>query len=491
MPTLNPHNRELSFKLVFYGPGLGGKTTTLKTLFASTKPENRGKMVSVATQQDRTLHFDFLPLRVPRVRGMTVRLQLYTVPGQLYYGATRRLLLSGVDGVVFVADSQEGRLEPNQEALDDLRQNLAELNRPLEELPHTFHWNKRDLSDLVPIEELERRFNAHGAPSLGTVATTGEGVFEGLERITRLVLRAHEGEELDTRPLLGIMEDPGGIAQVLKSMVEATPQDDAVKTKDAPAHSVSFSEATTEGAPVEHGGGLGARLVEAHRTRDPMEGAVPSDDFVPIESLGIRLPEEQPLADDPLEDGDEMEPSVPTSDPSRTSGSGAVPKVRFGTAEVSTALSVQRPEGIPPLGERIPRIETVSELPPVPSPPVLPSDSPVFSFRHHFAQAERRAVELAESHLARKDAKAAVLACDVAMSRLLAGVGASLGSQSAPKDPATVAYLLGLEGPRYLVFRSLVRAARHDEPVSLSAAFEAFVFLLDANRRREALRTPR
>lgn len=484
MPTLNPHNRELSFKLVFYGPGLGGKTTTLKTLFASTRPEHRGKMVSVATQQDRTLHFDFLPLRVPRVRGMTVRLQLYTVPGQLYYGATRRLLLSGVDGVVFVADSQEGRLEPNQEALDDLRQNLAELKRPLEELPHTFHWNKRDLSDLVPIDELERRFNAHGAPSLGTVATTGEGVFEGLERITRLVLRAHEGEELDTRPLLGIMEDPGGIAHVLKSMVEATPQDDAVKTRNVTEPSSPEASAGAFAAAPD-----GMDRAGAERSRDPMEGAVPSDDFVPIESLGIRLPEERPLPEG--EHDDLEEPSVPTSDPSRRSGSGAVPKFRFGTAEVSTALSVQRPEGLPPLGERAPHIETVSELPPVPSPPAFPSDAPSFSFRLHFAQAERRAVELAEGHLARKDAKAAVLACDVAMSRLLAGVGASLGSQSAPKDPATVAYLLGLEGPRYLVFRSLVRAARHDEDMPLSAAFEAFVFLLDANRRREALRAPR
>lgn len=483
MPTLNPHNRELSFKLVFYGPGLGGKTTTLKTLFASTKPENRGKMVSVATQQDRTLHFDFLPLRVPRVRGMTVRLQLYTVPGQLYYGATRRLLLSGVDGVVFVADSQEGRLEPNQEALEDLRQNLAELKRPLEELPHTFHWNKRDLSDLVPIEELERRFNAHGAPSLGTVATTGEGVFEGLERITRLVLRAHEGEELDTRPLLGIMEDPGGIAHVLKSMVEASPQDDAVKTRNVPEP--SSPDATAASGPSAYVE-AGSKSVAA---RDPMEGAVPSDDFVPIESLGIRLPEEQPLVQG--EPNGAKKPSVPTSDPSRRSGSGAVPKFRFGTAEVSTALSVQRPEGLPPLGERAPHVETVSELPPVPSPPAFSADAPAFTFRLHFAQAERRAVELAEGHLARQDARAAVLSCDVAMSRLLAGVGASLGTQSAPKDPATVAYLLGLEGPRYLVFRSLVRAARNDEEVPLAAAFEAFVFLLEANRRREALRSPR
>src|ERR1044072_5525430 len=125
---------------------------------------------------------------------MAVRRQLFTVPGQVYYAATRKLVLSGADAVVFVADSQSGRMETNQESLDDLHQNLSEHNRRLEEVPHTFHWNKRDLSELVPIEDLDRRFNAYGAPSLGTVATRGEGVFEGLERITRLVLQAYEND---------------------------------------------------------------------------------------------------------------------------------------------------------------------------------------------------------------------------------------------------------------------------------------------------------
>ncbi len=451
MPTLNPHNRELSFKLVFYGPGLGGKTTTLKTLFASTKAENRGKMVSVATQQDRTLHFDFLPLRVPRVRGMTVRLQLYTVPGQLYYGATRKLLLSGVDGVVFVADSQEGRLEPNQESLDDLRENLAELKRPLEQLPHTFHWNKRDLSELVPIEELERRFNPHGAPSLGTIATTGEGVFEGLERITRLVLRAHEGEELDTRPLLGIMEDPGGIAQVLQSMVEAAP----VATKGSAV--AEGTAATSEAA------------VELRVSPSDIPDSPPEDLRAELDLLGSPVP-----------------PSVkPVLAP---------PKQLFATTEGGTALSVQAPEGLLKGLAGARREAVVSDLPPVPSPPVAFSDdAPVLTFRHLFngAIAERRAVELAEGHLARGESRAAILSCDVALSRLLATVGATMGSQSAPKEPALMAYLLGLSGPRYLAFRALVRAARRNEPVTVAAAFEGFLLLLEANRLRETGRTVR
>src|SRR6266851_5328476 len=126
MPSLNRLKRELVFKIVFYGPGLGGKTTTLQFIHATTKPEHRGKMVSLATPTDRTLYFDFLPLRVPRVRGMSVRLQLFTVPGQVYYAATRKLVLSGADGIVFVADSQNGRLDMNKESLEDLHANLAE-----------------------------------------------------------------------------------------------------------------------------------------------------------------------------------------------------------------------------------------------------------------------------------------------------------------------------------------------------------------------------
>src|SRR4029078_13225604 len=216
MSSLNPLTRELVFKIVFYGPGLGGKTTTLQYIHSATKPEHRGKMVSLATPTAPPLLFAFLPIRVPRVRGMAVRLQLFTVPGQVYYAATRKLVLSGADGVVFVADSQNGRTDTNQEAIDDLHANLAEHNRTLEEVPHTFHWNKRDLSELVPVEELERRFNKLGAPSLGTVATKGEGVFEGLERITRLVLKKYESDPNVRLESSGFSEH--GIVQALRDI---------------------------------------------------------------------------------------------------------------------------------------------------------------------------------------------------------------------------------------------------------------------------------
>src|SRR3954465_4784053 len=188
MPVVNPLARELVFKVVYYGPGLGGKTTSLQYIHATAKPEHRGKMVSLATPVDRTLYFDFLPIRVPNVRGMNVKLQLFTVPGQVHYNATRKLVLTGADGVVLVYDSQSARSDANLETLDNLRDNLAAHGRQGSEMPHVVQYNKRDLFDVLPIDELERQLNRAGAPSFATTATTGEGVYESLEAITRAVL---------------------------------------------------------------------------------------------------------------------------------------------------------------------------------------------------------------------------------------------------------------------------------------------------------------
>jgi signal recognition particle receptor subunit beta len=221
MASVNQLTRELVFKVVFYGPGLGGKTTTLQYIHAATKPEHRGKMVSLATPTDRTLYFDFLPVRVPRVRGLSVRLQLFTVPGQVYYEATRKLVLTGVDGVVFVADSQAGRDRENRESLEDLVANLKSHDRLLSEVPHTFHWNKRDLDEVVATDELDRRYNVHGVPSIGTVATRGEGVFEGLERIVRLVMRAHEHDAPRESAEQSVNE--AGITDAMRELQAAPP----------------------------------------------------------------------------------------------------------------------------------------------------------------------------------------------------------------------------------------------------------------------------
>ena len=207
MASLNPLTRELVFKIVFYGPGLGGKTTTLQFIHATTKPEHRGKMVSLATPTDCTLYFDFLPLRVPRVRGMSVRLQLFTVPGQVYYGATRKLVLSGADGVVFVADSQSGRMDANQESLEDLVANLAEHNRDLAKMPHTFHWNKRDCptscrsTSSIAVSTCSARRRSGRAGRAGTACSRGSSASRGSS--SRVRVGAAEERDADDRAHAG------------------------------------------------------------------------------------------------------------------------------------------------------------------------------------------------------------------------------------------------------------------------------------------------
>jgi signal recognition particle receptor subunit beta len=187
---INPLSQEISAKVVYYGPGLSGKTTSLKYIYTAVRPERRGELVSLATEGDRTIFFDFLPLHVERVRGMSVRLQLYTVPGQIFYAGTRKLVLNGADGVVFVADSSPGARRANKESLDSLRNNLAEMGLDLELFPLVMQLNKRDLPDAMPVREMSSELNYLGCPEFETSATTGEGVVDALKEIVKLVVRA-------------------------------------------------------------------------------------------------------------------------------------------------------------------------------------------------------------------------------------------------------------------------------------------------------------
>ena len=446
MASVNPHTRELVFKLVFYGPGLGGKTTTLQYIHAATKAEHRGKMVSLATPTDRTLYFDFLPIRVPRVRGMAVRLQLFTVPGQVYYAATRKLVLSGADGVVFVADSQNGRTDTNQEALDDLHANLLEHNRSLGDIPHTFHWNKRDLQDLVSIEDLEKRFNKLKAPSLGTVATKGEGVFEGLERITRLVLRSYEndpkvsisasadpfgdgeGSSESTRAVRSLPEE--GIAQALRDMEEQAGIEAPTKIS---GHAFVPESGSASSSAASGSSGESPRAARADLKGS---GAWGKFTFPDPSGPGASAP---PVASAPS----------PSPSPSPSAAPGAEKKVESTRGAAGTAG---------------------------------------FSMSEMWPENDRESVRQAEAMMAAKDAVNAILACDVLVTRVLASAAGLVGTLDAPRDPAVVALLLGLDGARYLHFRTAVRAARHREPVTMKDAFEGFTFALEARRARELLR---
>jgi signal recognition particle receptor subunit beta len=190
MVFLNYTAMQMTAKIVYYGPGLCGKTTNLTWIHAKTAPRSRGEMVSLETDSDRTLFFDLLPLDVGVIGGLKVRLQLYTVPGQVFYNATRRLVLKGVDGVVFVADSQAPAAEPNEESLANLRQNLEELGLDPRSVPVVFQYNKRDLRNILPVPELQKSLNTASAPFFEAAAIHGVGVFETLKEISRLSLDA-------------------------------------------------------------------------------------------------------------------------------------------------------------------------------------------------------------------------------------------------------------------------------------------------------------
>jgi signal recognition particle receptor subunit beta len=223
MSMINYASREINCKIVYYGPGLGGKTSNLEHVYGKVKPDTRGKLISLATETERTLFFDFLPVDLGTVRGFKTRFHLYTVPGQVYYNASRKLILKGVDGIVFVADSQLERMEANQEAMQNLYDNMAEYGYDLTKMPFVIQYNKRDLPNASPITELQAALNpgwevtesskqretpdpnnaGHSlvsqlptgewierAPFFEAVAVTGDGVFETLKAVSKLVLKS-------------------------------------------------------------------------------------------------------------------------------------------------------------------------------------------------------------------------------------------------------------------------------------------------------------
>ena len=207
---------QMTAKIVYYGPGLCGKTTNLQAIHHRTAPQSRGEMVSLETETDRTLFFDLLPLEVGVIGGMKVRLQLYTVPGQVFYNATRKLVLKGVDGVVFVADSQKVALDANVESLSNLRANFAELGLTTEQVPVVFQYNKRDIRNILPVETLERELNPEGARHFEAAALHGVGVFETLKAISKVsitTIRKKLGEEKGSSVAV-----PGSVLPTLESL---------------------------------------------------------------------------------------------------------------------------------------------------------------------------------------------------------------------------------------------------------------------------------
>jgi mutual gliding-motility protein MglA len=189
MSFINYSSREINCKIVYYGPGLCGKTTNLQFIYTKTNPDAKGKMISLATETERTLFFDFLPLSLGEIRGFKTRFHLYTVPGQVFYDASRKLILKGVDGVVFVADSQVERMEANLESLENLKINLADQGYDLAKVPYVLQYNKRDLPNAASMAELNKLLNPGNVPEYEACAVSGTGVFETLKAISKLVLQ--------------------------------------------------------------------------------------------------------------------------------------------------------------------------------------------------------------------------------------------------------------------------------------------------------------
>ncbi len=188
MSFINYAAREINVKIVYYGPGLCGKTTNLQYIYERSNPQQKGKLISLATETDRTLFFDFLPLDLGSVRGFKTRFHLYTVPGQVFYDASRKLILKGVDGIIFVADSQEAREDANIESLHNLELNLKENGFDLKVVPYALQFNKRDLPTAMPVDHMYRQLNFKGEPTFEAIATQGMGVFETLKAVAKQVL---------------------------------------------------------------------------------------------------------------------------------------------------------------------------------------------------------------------------------------------------------------------------------------------------------------
>jgi signal recognition particle receptor subunit beta len=258
MVQINFALKEVNCKVVFYGPGMSGKTTNLEIVHQKAPEENKGELTSISTDGDRTLFFDFMPLDLGNVAGMRTKFQLYTVPGQVYYNSTRKLVLQGVDGVIFVADSDPDKIDENIESYANLIENLAEYGKDVRELPHVIQYNKRDLPNAMPVAELDKRLNKFGVPTFEAVAYTGEGVFPTLKTLAAMVLESIEKvdgrnpRKTAARPGAGKpAAAPGGAAPAGKQPAArqaGAPAAAAPAAKGAPAAKAAPAAKTAPGA---------------------------------------------------------------------------------------------------------------------------------------------------------------------------------------------------------------------------------------------------
>jgi len=252
MVSINYSLREVCCKIVYYGPGLSGKTTNLQYVHSKVPSDTRGRLVSLATEADRTLYFDFLPINIGTINGFQAKFQLYTVPGQVYYNATRKLVLRGVDGIVFVADSQPDKVDENLESLANLVENLSEYGYDINELPVVIQYNKRDLPAVLPVEELQLKLNEKGWPYFEASATVGNGVFDTLKLIIKLVLekaKSTSSPKIAPTQKAAVTPAPPEMERVPVEQVDAAPVSQTSPESSATAGSVSVQAAPPTSQP--------------------------------------------------------------------------------------------------------------------------------------------------------------------------------------------------------------------------------------------------
>jgi len=299
MAVINYSKKEISAKIVYYGPSLCGKTTNIQAIYQSVKPDQKGKLVSLATEADRTLFFDFLPIEIANIRGFKTRLHFYTVPGQVYYNSTRRAVLTGVDGLVFVADSQRDKMEENTESLANLEENLNYYGKSIRSIPLVIQYNKRDLPAGLPVSEMNQILNPEGYPFTEAVATTGEGVLETLTRITKMVLQHIE------KGTSGKAQQPPRMGPAAAAPASDRPAPEAAPVHHAPVHphtppqyestahethgAHSGSRAEVAGGRIQIVGTGNAEVISANAFSIPVHVKIEGDNRVFVMDMAIKL----------------------------------------------------------------------------------------------------------------------------------------------------------------------------------------------------------
>ncbi len=283
MTIINYEARVITAKIVYYGPGLSGKTTNLKVIYSKIKPENRGKLITLATQTDRTLFFDFLPVDFGEIKGYKTKFQIYTVPGQVFYNSTRKLLLKGADGIIFVADSSPSMLDENRESLKNLEENLKSYNVKITDIPIVMQYNKRDLSDAISIEALEKELNPGKLPYFEAIAINGTSVLETLSAIIKMVIH-----RIKASPDILANETP---LEVAKASIEKT---------ESPENKENTGEKLKKSFSLSDGGKLKIKeeeLEEITKSTDELAGELEELE----EELEVELekePDEQTSVDE-------------------------------------------------------------------------------------------------------------------------------------------------------------------------------------------------